>query len=753
MTRLGVRMRPELVLTPHGVGSTSHWIVEDPVTLKYFRLRDEECFILRGLGEHADLQGLKRAFDSRFYPIRTSLTTLNRFLFQLHELGLIVGEGLVVGDRGIDAVGQGEVLARRDLKRRRDRSFAALTNPLAIRLPGFSARQAIDRVYPHVAWLFSPAMLVAYAALVIVALLMVVTRFEAFRSRLPGVEQFFATRSLLGLAGVLAMTKTLHELGHAFVSRHLGGSCREIGVLLLALTPTLYCDTSDAWRLTNKSSRVLISLAGIMVELVLAAVATLVWWFSEPGWVHDTALQVMALACIASILFNANPLIRSDAYFVLADAFEIPNLWQESRAAVRRVLTRLLTGKPSSDRPQTPQSKSRVAMLVLYAVASTLYRWALLIGLLWLAYRLLEPKGLAVLAWLLGGLVAVGMMSGPAKTMAKAIASPATRATLSNPKTFFRPLTLAAILAAIVAVPLPARVNAPFWIELDQATSLYASVGGTLVTAVRDGESVRANQTLVTLRDTTLELQIQRLEGEVDRLETRLENMRTLQAGDAELSAMIPGEETTLAETRRQLELLQEDLRRLTIRSPIDGTVFAPARKTDQEGERGRLTGWARLPGWTGSPLDPVNAGALIESGQVVCAVGDPRRVRANLVIDQASVVDLKIGQSVALRLDQAPVRTLRGKITAIAKTTSDEIDPSMIRRLGIDSPATISGDAQAARYQATVTFETTPEATTPEETTSIIPPDTTGWAKVSVGWRSLGSRAMRFLSRTFVIR
>jgi hypothetical protein len=137
-------------------------------------------------------------------------------------------------------------------------------------------------------------------------------------------------------------------------------------------------------------------------------------------------------------------------------------------------------------------------------------------------------------------------------------------------------------------------------------------------------------------------------------------------------------------------------------------------------------------------------------------------------VIDQASVVDLKIGQSVTLRLDQAPVRTLRGKITAIAKTTSDEIAPSMMRRLGIDSPATISGDAQAARYQATVTFETTPAETTPAETTpaettpaettpaettSIIPPDTTGWAKVSVGWRSLGSRAMRFLSRTFVIR
>jgi hypothetical protein len=127
-------------------------------------------------------------------------------------------------------------------------------------------------------------------------------------------------------------------------------------------------------------------------------------------------------------------------------------------------------------------------------------------------------------------------------------------------------------------------------------------------------------------------------------------------------------------------------------------------------------------------------------------------------VIDQASVVDLKIGQSVTLRLDQAPVRTLRGKITAIAKTTSDEIAPSMMRRLGIDSPATISGDAQAARYQATVMFETMPEETTPAETTpaettSIIPPDTTGWAKVSVGWRSLGSRAMRFLSRTFVIR
>src|SRR4051812_15015099 len=130
MTTLKVRMRPELVVTHQGAASERRWLVHDPVTLQFFRLRDEEWSILRMLDGRTTLEEIRASFERQFAPLRLGAQQLQAFLFRLHEFGLILG----------DAAGQGEVLCRRQKSQKRSEWINRFSNPLAIRLPGVWAR-------------------------------------------------------------------------------------------------------------------------------------------------------------------------------------------------------------------------------------------------------------------------------------------------------------------------------------------------------------------------------------------------------------------------------------------------------------------------------------------------------------------------------------------------------------------------------------------------------------------------------------
>lgn len=101
-----------------------------------------------------------------------------------------------------------------------------------------------------------------------------------------------------------------------------------MGFMLLVFAPCLYCDVSDAWRLKSKWRRIAVSSAGVMVELVLAAAATIVWWYAQPGVVQLVALNIMVICTLNTLLVNGNPLMRYDGYYILSDLVEVPNLWQ-----------------------------------------------------------------------------------------------------------------------------------------------------------------------------------------------------------------------------------------------------------------------------------------------------------------------------------------------------------------------------------------------------------------------------------------
>jgi putative peptide zinc metalloprotease protein len=156
-------------------------------------------------------------------------------------------------------------------------------------------------------------------------------------------HEFFSFKTVVYLYLALAVVKVIHEFGHGLSCKRFGGEVDDDGGCLTR-SPALYCNVSDAWIPPNKWHRIIISAAGIYVELVIAAIATFVWWYTPTQpFVNNLSLSLMVVCSVSTVVFNANPLMRYDGYYVLADWIEIPNL----REKANRYLSNLFSKRAS----------------------------------------------------------------------------------------------------------------------------------------------------------------------------------------------------------------------------------------------------------------------------------------------------------------------------------------------------------------------------------------------------------------------
>src|SRR4051812_5465699 len=178
--------------------------------------------------------------------------------------------------------------------------------------------------------------------------------------------------NLVLLWGVFVGIKAIHELGHAFSCRRFGGECHELGIMFLVFIPTPYVDASSAWSFPNKWHRIFVGAAGMIVELFFASLCAFIWVSVDPqSLLGRLTFNAMLVASVTTVVFNANPLLRYDGYYILSDFLEIPNLRQKSSeyalGLIKRHLFRVKQFQP------LPPPVQR-AWLLTYAVASSIYR-------------------------------------------------------------------------------------------------------------------------------------------------------------------------------------------------------------------------------------------------------------------------------------------------------------------------------------------------------------------------------------------
>jgi putative peptide zinc metalloprotease protein len=733
--KLTIRRRPDLMTRRQRYHGRSYWVVKDPVGLHYFRFQEEEYAILQMLDGETSLDEIKDRFEAEFPPQKIALEELQQFLGMLHRSGLIL----------VSVQGQGEQLLKRRRERRRTEILGAFANILSIRFKGIDPERLLNGLYPWVRWLFSRTAFGLSMALMVGALFLVLVQFKTFESKLPEFQQFFSPANAFLLALVLGSTKVLHEFGHGLSCKHFGGECHEMGLMLLVLTPCLYCNVSDSWMLPNKWHRAAIGAAGIYVEVVLASVATFLWWYSSPGLMNMLCLNVMFISSASTIIFNANPLLRYDGYYILADVLEIPNLRQKATSILNRKMGEWLLGLEPTEDPFLPERHQ--VLFAFYSVAAAIYRWVVLFSILWFLYQIWKPYRLEIIGYIIGAISVGGLIIRPLYQLGKFFYVPGRWNKVKKPRMYASLTGVAAILAFVLFVPLPYSVIAPLEIQPHKADEIYAKVSGRLVEVrVKPGDRVVKGQVLARMESDDLDFKIAELKGQRDLYKSHLDTLRWQRLHAAEAASSIPEALEMLHSKEEQLREREMERARLTLRAGRDGTVMPPPETPPRDDPDGPL------PTWSGLPLDRENLGATLEEGSLICLVGDPKQMEAILVIDQADIPFCTVGQKVALSIDEIPHDTLHGEITDISpgdlKVSSRRLAAKYKGELATkQDPTTGAEKPMSTSYQAKVPLD---------DGTELLRLGLRGRARIYMdqsNWQSLGQRVWRLLTRTFNFR
>jgi len=729
-----LRMRPDLAACQQRFQGRVSWIIKEPLGLRYFRFKEEEYFLLRQLDGRTSLSDLKDRFERRFQPQKISAEELQNFLASLHRRGLVLS----------DRPGQGTQLsARRRERRRRERLGAAL-NILSIRFRGIDPERILGALYPFVRWMFSP--LVVFLCLVwsLAALVLVAVQFDAFLARLPAFHDFFSPANIVWLLLVMAATKVIHEFGHGLACRHFGGECHEMGFMLLVLTPCLYCNVSDSWMLPNKWHRAAIGAAGMYVELLMAATATFLWWFSEPGLLNHLCLAVMFVCSVSTLVFNANPLMRYDGYYILADVLEIPNLRQKAGQVLSGTLGRVCLGLRPADDPFMPQR--RRLLFALYAVAAAVYRWVVLLGVLWFLDQAFAPYRLQVIGQMIALAAIVGLIALPAAKVVQFFWVPGRIEKVNK----FRALgTLAAIILAgigVMTAPLPYYVFCPVEIRLHEGTPVYVEVGGTLEAVhVRPGDEVpfdpRRPTPLATLVNKDVDATVLALEGRLAQAKAHLASLELQRNSNEKLGTQLAPARDAVAAAAAELAEARKDQARLVIRAPAEGTIIPPPEIAPEADASGRL------PAWSGTPLAPQNLGCFLKPGDLLCFIGEPAHMEAQLVIDQGDIEFVKEDAAVEIKLDELPFETLNGTIDEVSRSDLKTSPRNLSNKSGGELATTT--DAAGVERPLSTSFQ----ARVRLHNAGLLRVGVRGTAKIHAGRQTLAARFYRYLSQTFRIK
>ncbi|MFO0905399.1 MAG: hypothetical protein U0939_20490 [Pirellulales bacterium] len=723
---LRLRWRPDLQANAMTLGGRRRWIVRDPLTRRHFQFQEEEFSIAMLLDGRRSLREIEQAFATQWPLLRFSAPQFQHFLSRLHRDGLLID----------DAGGQGRLIRQRRQQRARWSWVAWPAQLLALRLPGFNPAPLLDRLYPRVRWWFSPWFVAANLLLMAFAAAWAATHPFELQARMPDLEAWLQPRQLWLVAFVLGITKALHELGHALACRHFGGECREMGVMLLAFTPCLYCDVGDAWLIPDRWRRAAVAAAGMYVEATIASVALVLWWNTAPGWLHHLSLAVVGVCGVSTFVFNANPLLRYDGYFILSDLLDAPNLWQRSRDALRETAGKWFLGlaTPAAAR----QDRRSTNALLIYALGSTAYRVVVFVGCVTLLVNVLRSWRLEQLGWMLAAATIAAAVAPVGVNMYSRLSSPLWRRRVRPGRVRGTFLAVAAVLAAILFVPLPARVSAPALLQVESAAPLYVTVPGTIERTLAPGARVARGEVVIQLANPEVERQLVQAEGEVRVLETRVAYLESVRGDDPHASARIPAARESLAAALDVVAQRRRDLDRLALRADVSGVVLAPPDAVRPIHDARELSNWG------GTPLEPWNRRALLENGTLAGWVGEPHRREAIVFVAESEIERVAKGQTVRLAFAAWPTAVQRGRVTEIAPSESSELPAELAQGEQVPFRIDERGVAQSLEtlYQVRVALED-----------SDLPPlnRVRGEARISVAPQSLGDRLLRAFRQTFI--
>ena len=543
-------LREEIALHPGptALDGSPSWTLHDPARNQFYRLGWREFEILSRWDSGTPARLLARLQRETTLDVEPDeIEAVARFL-AVHSL---------FASRSAEGTRQ---LLEKAARYRQHWAMWLVKNYLFLRIPLCRPDRFLDRLYPRLAWLFSPAFRNTMIVLALLALYLVTRRWDAF---IETFSYLFSIEGAIYFALALSAMKVIHEMGHALTAKRYGCRVPSMGLALLVLWPVLYTDVTETWKLVSRRQRLAVGLAGVTAELAVAVFATLAWSFLPEGPLRGTAFILATTSLVSTLLLNLSPFMRFDGYFVLSDWLEMPNLHGRAFAIARWWMRERLFGLGEPPPEDLPAGRRR--FLVAFAFATWIYRVTVFVGIAVLVYHF-TIKALGIIM----GAVEIGyFIVRPVWMEMQALWRLRDKLRLN-----MHVLATMAGLAGIVvllAVPWRGSIEAPALLRSADVQGVFAPAEGGQVIAVRvkAGDEVVQGQPLVSLASPDIAYKLGQARADLALIEWQLGVQSVAPALMARSMVASYEYEAMLASYRA----LSDDNAKLEVKAPIAGRV------------------------------------------------------------------------------------------------------------------------------------------------------------------------------------
>ena len=566
-------LRPTVAARRQKFRGENWYVLQDAFNNQFFRLRPAAYDFVARLRSDRTVEEIWREALEHDPENSPGQEEAIRLLTQLHYANLLFYDQPSDSDRFFERYRQRK---QRELK-------SKLLAIMFVRIPLFDPDRILVQVLPYTRLLFSWWGALVWALVVGAAVKVCIDNADQLFAQAEGV---LAPGNLVLLYAGMVIIKSLHEIGHALTCRHYGGEVHILGVMLLVFTPLPYMDATSSWSFRSRRERALVGAAGMVTELFIAALAVFVWAATGPGVLHSLAYNMMFVASVSTIIFNANPLLKFDGYYILSDLADLPNLYTRARRQWAYLFERYLYGVKQAVR--VADSDREAQWLTVYGVASGAYRVLVFAGII----LFVADKYLLLGVLMVAILIVTWVMVPPYRLVKYLATSPRIERTRGRAISATAGIVVAVLLLTAI-VPFPNRFRVPGVVEAEHHSLVTAESGGRLeaVLATR-GQFVEAGTPLVRLSDWELDNDLRALEAQWRQVLATEQWAMSQRASDLE---PILQRKAAIDQQRGQLRERQDAL---TVRASRDGVWVAP-------GIHDQVGSWQHRGAAFGQLIDP----------------------------------------------------------------------------------------------------------------------------------------------------
>ncbi len=490
------------------------YLLHDPFTNNHFRLSDMAYRFVSRLRLNKTVEEVWEELTEREPDTALNQGEIIELLAQLYHSNLLHYN---LAENSVKLFDRYKKRKQRELKN-------TLMNIMFFRIPLFDPDALLKSMFPLIKLFIGPIGLIIWLIVVGIGAKYSIDNFDMLQEQSQGI---LAPSNLFFLYVGMAFIKVIHEFGHAFAVRRFGGEVHTMGIMFLLFTPLPYVDATAAWAFRSKWYRSFVGAAGMFFEIFIAAIAAIVWANTGAGAIHSIAYNMILVASVSTLLFNINPLLRFDGYYILSDLLNIPNLHQQAAQHLKYLIEKFAFGKKNGETPA--ESLGDATLFTMFKIFSTLYRFVVFSGIL-----LFISEHFLLLALFMGISVFISWAVMPIHKLIKYLASDTGLYRIRTRAITVTALFFLLILWSIMFIPFPHNFKAPGVLK----SSDYSIVSNNLFGAIdslytTSGSMVSKGDTILVLYNPELKDQIAETESALK--EARISFRQAIQFEQADL--------------------------------------------------------------------------------------------------------------------------------------------------------------------------------------------------------------------------